>query len=188
MAWFAFDALLFRTGIYSRIAEPVSTTGYFELTLRRELQKQSEFGDNLIVTLGDSRFGYMPRVANELTPESGYVFRHAGVPGTNPEAWYYMLRDLDPSARRYRAIVFAVNDYDDEDGDVDPGLEPGPAQYYMDRLRLTDIADFTRSFKTPALRWAAFRNSLLKGFTKQPGHPRAALVPPETALGRDVLP
>jgi hypothetical protein len=167
LAWFAFDALLFRTGIYSRISEPDSTTGSFELTLRRELQKQTGFGDNLIVTLGDSRFGYMPRVANELTPESGYVFRHAGVPGTNPEAWYYMLRDLDPSARRYRAIVFAVNDYDDEDVDFDPGLEPGPAQYHMDRLRLTDIAGFTRSFKTPALRWAAFRNSLLKGFTKQ---------------------
>jgi hypothetical protein len=106
MGVFGLDALLFRTKIYPQLIEPDSTTGQFELTLRRELKAQRQYGDNLVVTLGDSRFGYSPRLADELTPQTGYVFRHAGMPGTDVRAWYYMLRDLDPTARRYRAVVF----------------------------------------------------------------------------------
>ena len=52
--------------------------------------------------------------------QTGYVFRHAGVAGSDVRTWYYMLRDLDPTARRYRAIVFGVDDYEDEDGVVQP--------------------------------------------------------------------
>ena len=50
-----------------------------------------------------------------MTPQSGYVFRSAGAAGTDPRSWYYMLRDLDPTASRYRAVVFGVDDFDDED-------------------------------------------------------------------------
>src|SRR5579862_6607548 len=111
---FALDSLLFRTPLYPPWLAPYSSTGIFENTFRRELRSQAENGDNLIVTLGDSRFGYLPRLANELTPQSGYVFRNAGAAGTDPRAWYYMLRDLDPTASRYRAVVFGVDNFDDE--------------------------------------------------------------------------
>ncbi len=60
-----------------------SSTGVFELTLRREQQAQALNGDNLVVTLGDSRFAYLPRLANQVTAQTGYVFRHAGVAGTD---------------------------------------------------------------------------------------------------------
>src|SRR5579872_3360885 len=71
LAAFGVDALLFRTGIYTSILEPDSTTGIFELTFRGERLRQSENGDNMVATVGDSRFAYLPRQANELTPQSG---------------------------------------------------------------------------------------------------------------------
>ena len=64
---FALDALVFRTGFYTRILETESTTGVFERILLREQQAQPWYGRNLVVTLGDSRFAYYPRVANQQT-------------------------------------------------------------------------------------------------------------------------
>src|SRR6516162_8690744 len=94
--FFALDGLVFRTGLYTSILEPESSTGTFEQILRREQRAQSRYGPNLIVTLGDSRFAYYPRVANQHAAENGFFFRQAGVAGTDARTWYYMLRDLDP--------------------------------------------------------------------------------------------
>jgi hypothetical protein len=161
---FALDSLLFRTSLYTPWLEPNSTTGEFENTFRRELQSQSENGDNLVVTLGDSRFAYLPRLANELTPQSGLVFRNAGAAGTDPRSWYYMLRDLDPTASRYRAVVFGVTDFDDEDDYEDHSADSRTLHYAIVRLRLTDAIDFARSFPTWSQRWEALRGCLFKGF------------------------
>jgi hypothetical protein len=136
----------------------------FESTLRRELRSQAENGDNLIVTLGDSRFAYLPRLANELTPQSGLVFGTAGAAGTDPRAWYYMLRDLDPTASRYRAVVFGVTDFDDEDDYEDHSADGRTLHYVIVRLRLADTIEFARSFPTWSQRWEAFRGALFKGF------------------------
>ncbi len=163
---FGLDALLFRTKMYPQLLEPDSSTGQFEMTLRRELKAQRLYGDNVVVTLGDSRFGYSPRLADELTPQTGYVFRHAGLAGTDVRAWYYMLRDLDPSARRYRAVIFGVNDYDDEDWGI-PEDDPRLLHYVIARLRLSDIPDFSHAFQDKSLQWEAFRGSILKGLVYQ---------------------
>ena len=80
---FALDGLFFRTPFYSSILEMNSSTGVFELTLLREQQAQRQNGDNMVVTLGDSRFAYSPRLANQPTSQTEYVFRHAGVAGTD---------------------------------------------------------------------------------------------------------
>jgi hypothetical protein len=160
---FALDAVLFRTGIYTSILEPDSSTGIFELILRREQQAEPWYGRNLVVTLGDSRFAYYPRVANEQKTATGFSFRHAGVAGTDARAWYYMLRDLDPARDRYRAIVLGVEDYDDEDGAYDIGDDLATLHYVAARLRFLDILPFAFSFDSPAVRWQAFRGSLLKG-------------------------
>jgi hypothetical protein len=159
----ALDALVFRTGLYTSILEPDSSTGTFELILRREQQAQPWYGRNLVVTLGDSRFGYYPRVANEQTATTGFAFRHAGVAGTDARAWYYMLRDLDPNQDGYRAIVIGVDDYDDEDGAYDIGDDLATMHYVAARLRFSDVIPFALSFGQPAARWEAFRGSLLKG-------------------------
>jgi hypothetical protein len=163
----ALDALLFRTGIYASVLEPNSSTGIFELILRREQQAAPRYGRNLVVTLGDSRFAYYPRVANEQKAATGFSFRHAGVAGTDARSWYYMLRDLDPTRDRYRAIVLGVDDYDDEDGAYDVSNDLATLHYVAARLRLSDIIPFALSFESPASRWEAFRGSLLKGIVFQ---------------------
>ena len=161
---FGLDALLFRTELYPRFLDPESAAGTFELTLRREKQAQRLYGDNLVACFGDSRLGLSPREAARVAPETGYLLRLAGVAGSDPRTWYYLLRDLDPSRRRYRALVFAVNDYSDEDGKYDPADDIRPLHYVINRLRLADVPDFCRIFPAGPLQREAFRGSLLKGF------------------------
>lgn len=161
---FGIDALLFRTNLYRSWLEPDSTAGLFEFVLWREQQAQKRNGDNVVITLGDSRFAAVPMLANKLTPHSGYVFRSAGVAGSDPRFWYYMLRDLDPHADRYRAIVLGVGDYDDEDGTLEKSSDVAALHYLAGRLRLSDTLDFADSCTDPEARRQALRDGLLKGF------------------------
>jgi hypothetical protein len=161
------DALAFRTRYYAQNLEPDSTTGLFELILWREQQAQKALGDNVALTMGDSRFGIVPKISNALAPETGYVFRSAGVAGTDARSWYYMLRDLDPAADRYRAIVFGVDDYSDEDGPSEPDDDIRALHYCIARLRVTDVLDFARSFHSFAEKMEALRGGLLKGIVYQ---------------------
>jgi hypothetical protein len=164
---FGLDALAFRTRYYASKLKPDSTTGLFELILWREQQAQKTLGDNVVVTLGDSRFGIVPKISNALAPETGYVFRSAGVAGTDARSWYYMLRDLDPAADRYRAIVFGVDDYSDEDLPSEPDDDIRALHYCIARLRVTDVFDFARSFHSFGERLEALRGGLLKGIVYQ---------------------
>lgn len=164
---FALDGLLFRAPFYPSILQMDSSTGAFELTLRREQQAQARNGDNLVVTLGDSRFAYSPKLANQATAQTGYVFRHAGVAGTDVRSWFYMLRDLDPTARRYRAVVFGVTDYDDEDEFFTPDDDIRALHYVIARLRWSDVPGFALSFHSPKVQCEALRGSSLKGIVYQ---------------------
>ncbi len=163
---FALDALLFRI-FYPPLLDPNSSTGLFELILRRELAAQTHSGDNLVVTLGNSRFGYSRKLLDHRPDKSAYTFRDAGIAGSGPRVWYYMLRDLDPSRQRYRAVVFGVDDYDDEDRLENPDDAIRDLHFVIARLRLSDILDFPRSFHTPELQWTVFRECLLKGSVYQ---------------------
>ena len=163
----ALDGLIFRLGPYKKILEPDSTTGEIELVLRRELEAQSQYGDNLVVTLGNSRMAYYARDAAKLEPQTGYYLRHAGLAGTDARSWYYMMRDLDPTASRYRAVVIAVNDYDDEDPFFSEASDLRVLHYAAVRLRLADIPELVPSFPEWSSRWEALRSLLLKGYTYQ---------------------
>jgi len=82
-------------------------------------------------------------------------------------AWYYMIRDLDPTARRYKALVFGVDDYADEDRYYNPNDDIRALHYVIARLRLSDVLEFARSFDSRELQIAAFRGGLLKGIIFQ---------------------
>lgn len=161
------DSLLFRTGFYATILEPDSSTGLFEMILRRELKAQARYGDRMVATFGNSRFAWSPRVLDGRPGTHRYVLRHAGVAGSDARAWYYMIRDLDPTTRRYRALVFGVDDYDDEDRAYNPNDDVRDLHYVIARLRLTDTIDFARSFDSSDLQFAAFRGGFLKGIIYQ---------------------
>src|ERR1051325_4534553 len=164
---FVVDGLLFRTNLYPSVIEPDSTVGQVEMILTREREFLKRNGDNIVATLGDSRFAYSPRLSNELTARTGYVFRHAGAAGSSARIWYYMLRDLDPTARRYRAIVIGVPEFEDEDEPINPADDGRDLHYLAVRLRWIDTLEFARSFQDWRLRWLAFRGCLLKGFLLQ---------------------
>jgi hypothetical protein len=163
----ALDSLLFRTGFYATILQPDSSTGLFEMILRRELAAQQRLGDNLVVTFGNSRFAWSPKAVDQRPGPHKYVLRTAGVAGSDARAWYYMIRDLDPTARRYRALVFGVDDYDDEDRLYNPNDDIRALHYVIARLRLGDILEFARSFDSRDLQIAALRGGFLKGIIFQ---------------------
>ncbi len=177
---FLLDAAIFRTGIYMRWVEADSSTGLTEYRFRAERDRQRQAG-NLVLTFGDSRMAYLPRVANQYTSKSGYVFRHAGTAGSSARDWYYLMRDLDPRANRYQAIVIGLDDLEDEDSLVSRQDDPRSLHYNIGRLALTDLWDFAISHPSPAYQWAAIRGGILKGIVMQEDfhhlllHPKARI-------------
>ena len=162
LALFLIDAIVFRTGLYPSILDTDSSTGRLELVLASEAKRQATGGPRILVT-GDSRMGLLVRTANQLSPQLGYTFGFIGVAGTRPRCWYYMLRDGDPTARRYAAIVLPVGDYDDQDTYDDQEEWTADLRYVVARLRLGDALDFARSYRSIRGRWQALRGGLFKG-------------------------
>lgn len=155
-----FENLVFN--FYPRILSPDSSTGRLELVLRNELRRRVDLHKQ-IVAVGDSRMGFFPRYANELTGETGYTFASLTVPGTTPRCWYYMLREVDPAAQRYAAIIIPVYDYDDEEIEEDSADRVTDLHYLAPLLRWSDVAEFSRSYHTPSLAFEAGFGILLKG-------------------------
>ncbi len=106
----------------------------------------------------------MPRVANEMKPNTGYTFASVSLGGALPRVWYYQLRDLDPAANQYAAILLPSDDYDEPDGAGDFYADREPDLHYLvARLKLNDLAEFSRSYDENRLKWAAVCGMLLKG-------------------------
>ncbi len=153
------DAVAFRTGFYVRILEPVSSAG---LTMNYIWHEQARVHPAApqVLALGDSRMGFDTAVANSLG--TGCEFGSIAVPGTLPRCWYYMLREVDPRANKYAAVIVAVDDYDDEDwGDHSSRLSD--IQYTAPLLRAGDLAEFSLSYPEWTGRWLALQSGLLKG-------------------------
>ena len=163
----ALDALLFHTALYPAILDPDSSTGLFELILRREQKAQARGDPDLVATLGNSRFAFSPKVLDQSGLNRPYRLRAAGIAGSNARVWYYMLRDLDPARRRYRAVVLAVDDYDDEDRGGDPADDVRELHYVIARLRFADALTFAGSFDDRQFQWEALRGVILKGIVFQ---------------------
>jgi hypothetical protein len=166
----ALDAAVFRSGLYASYIEPDSIAGTVQLTLLRERKHQQEWKEPLVLTMGDSRMNYSPKVANEHCASQGLPFRltHGGVAGSNPRVWHYLLREIDPTSRRYAAIVIPVDDYDDEDSFQDYSSYPLDAKYLSLLLRWEDMPEFPLSYTIDKYRQEAWRTCLLKGPVMQP--------------------
>jgi hypothetical protein len=137
------------------------------LILHREQEAQKNAGGNLVVTFGNSRFAWSSKVTDQERVASPYRFRDAGIAGSSPRVWYYMSRDLDPTAHAYRALVFGLDSYEDEDGVYNPDDDIRDLHYVINRLRFTDVVQFARSFHDPQVQWQAFRGGALKGLIYQ---------------------
>ena len=163
---FLIDAVIFRTRLYFPYLEPDATAGNLEMICYLETHRKPA-GGKQVVALGDSRLALTPQLANQAGAGRGYEFANVGVAGSSPRVWYYMLRDLDPEARRYAAVLLPVDDYDDEDRSQQPADEIADLHYAIARLRLADVLEFSFSFPSWQRKWQALRGSLFKGVVYQ---------------------
>lgn len=161
IAFATIEGAVFHTGLYPWILNPDASTGYLETILRNE-RERPKTGPQ-ILGIGDSRMLLLPRLSNQHTAETGYTFGTIATAGSSPRDWYYMLRDTDPTARQYRAIVFALESYDDDDKWGDEYDNDADLSYVIARLRLSDIREFSRSYHSLQQQWKAARGILFKG-------------------------
>jgi hypothetical protein len=156
------ETLIFHTDFYASMINPDSSAGYLELEVGNEIRRVVT-GRNQVLTIGDSRMGFFPRYTDQQQPPTGYTFATIATAGTTARCWYYMLRDVDPTARRYAAIVIGVNDYEDAETWDNTADYITDLHYLIARLRWSDLVEFSTSFDEPAFKWQAARGILLKG-------------------------
>jgi hypothetical protein len=157
------EFLVFHTRLYTLVLSPESSTGILELRLENETRRPVA-DRNQVLIIGDSRMGgFFPRYADQIRPALRYTFATIATPGTTPRCWYYMLRDVDPSARRYAAIVIGVNDYDDAETWDNHADYISDLHYLIARLRLRDLVEFSSSYHDPSLKWESARGILVRG-------------------------
>jgi hypothetical protein len=159
--FWAVEFAIFHTDAYYTILSHDSSTGSVETYIRNEL-KRARTSPRQVLTIGDSRMGFLPRYANEL--QTGYEFGTIALGGATPRDWYYMLRGADPDANRYSAILIAMDDYEDVEVEEDNSVRAADLYYLIGRLKYSDLVYFARSYQhDPRLEWAAVRGILLKG-------------------------
>ena len=117
-----------------------------------------------MLVLGDSRIaeGFSATLANELGSPAGLKFVSLAEPAASANTWYYMVREVDPTTRRYAAIVIPYG----------IGYEPNsadPLRISMTAplLRYGDCFHFASGFQRWSGRFRAFIACILRGSAYQ---------------------
>lgn len=158
------EGFLFREGWYYKYFEPNSSAGWVELHLYW-LRRFQPKGKHEVLVVGDSRIaeGFSARQATEISQKRNLYFWNMGIAGSPPRVWYYVLRDADPSRRRFEAIVLAMDHYAEEETFDSMPARLIDLNFVIARLRLADAWDFASTMKTPEQRREAVVGALLKG-------------------------
>jgi hypothetical protein len=161
LAVVVWDAVMFRSGFYMRMLEPQSLAGSTRNAVHVIEGTVLPDRRNVLV-IGNSRIGeaLAPDLADATTKGSGLHFVNGFIAGSDLRVWYYLLREVDPEARRFSAVVLAVP--------LDPAEMLGTMAdnvvdigYLEPLLRLRDAGIFPASFDDSALRRRALRSILL---------------------------
>ena len=162
-AFVCLDGIIFHTGLYVSMLAPDSYAGRLAVITRAEKQRPAS-GLKEVLVLGDSRMaeGFSTAVADELGSTAGLKFVNLAEPASSVNTWYYMLREVDPSARRYSAIVVPYG----------IGYEPSTADplrisMAAPLLRYGDCFDFASGFQRWSGRFRAFAACILRGSAYQ---------------------
>ncbi len=164
------DATVFRSGWYFRLAAPESTAGSVINDLRA-IRKFYVPGRKNILVLGNSQIGegFSARIADATSGRDDLHFINGSDAGTTPRVWYYLLRKVDPDAKRFAAIALMV-DYDVGANRIDMNNYLADTNYLLPLLRLSDLQDYPASFTNADERERA----------------RRAIVLPLQAFGKDI--
>ena len=162
-AFMAVDGAIFHSGLYVSILAPSSYAGRVWRLTRAET-KRAPSGLKEVLVLGDSRVaeGFSNTLADELGSPAGLKFVSLAEPAASANTWYYMLRKVDPTKRRYSAIIIPYG----------LGYEPNnadPLRISMTAplLRYGDGFHFASGFQRWSGRFRAFVASILRGSAYQ---------------------
>ncbi|HEU0273137.1 MAG TPA: hypothetical protein VFQ83_01240 [Candidatus Udaeobacter sp.] len=162
-AFICVDGVIFHSGLYVSILAPGSYAGGVERITLAE-KKRAPSGLKEVLVLGDSRIaeGFSASLANDLGSPAGLKFVSLAEPAASANTWYYMLREVDPTKRRYTAIIIPYG----------LGYEPNnadPLRISMTAplLRYEDSFHFASGFQRWSGRFRAFIAGILRGSAYQ---------------------
>ena len=157
------DGAVFHSRLYVSILAPNSYAGRVAKITRAEKERPPT-GLKEVLVLGDSRMaeGFSTTLANELGSPVGVRFVSLAEPAASANTWYYMVRDVDPTARRYAAIVVPYG----------IGYEPNSADALRismtaPLLRYGDCFHFASGFQRWSGRFRSFIACILRGSAYQ---------------------
>jgi len=163
VAFICVDGAIFHSGLYVSILAPSSYAGRVSRITRAE-KGRAPSGLKEVLVLGDSRIaeGFSAALANELGSPAGFKFVSLAEPAASANTWYYMVREVDPTARRYAAIVIPYG----------IGYEPNKADALRismtaSLLRYGDCFHFASGFQRWSGRFRAFIACILRGSAYQ---------------------
>jgi hypothetical protein len=158
---FTANAALFNSTVYYRVLQPKSSAGrayYFSTA-----EKARPFNpDKDILVLGDSRIesGFSAEISSRVSTGSNFI--NAGLAGTAPRVWYYLLREIDPDALRYKAVVLTVSSFSDRNTFNDNNRDD--VRYLAPLTGFSDISDISLSYDSNLFKVENAFNLCLKGF------------------------
>jgi hypothetical protein len=162
-AFICVDGAIFHSGLYVSILAPSSYAGRVAKITQAE-RERAPSGLKEVLVLGDSRIaeGFSTTLANELGSPAGLKFVGLAEPAASANTWYYMVREVDPTTRRYAAIVIPYG----------VGYEPNsadPLRISMTAplLRYGDCFHFASGFQRWSGRFRAFIACILRGSAYQ---------------------
>ena len=162
-AFICVDGVIFHSGLYVSILAPSSYAGRVVRITQAE-RERAPSGLKEVLVLGDSRIaeGFSPTLANELGSPAGLKFVGLAEPAASANTWYYMVREVDPTRRRYAAIVIPYG----------IGYEPNSADALRismtaPLLRYGDCFHFASGFQRWSGRFRAFVACILRGSAYQ---------------------
>jgi hypothetical protein len=159
------EGLVFRLGWYNKYLEPNSSAGSVESHLYW-LRRFPHRDKPEVIVLGDSRIeeGFSARAAAAATVDR-IRFWNFGIAGTPPRVWFYMLRDGDPTRRRFATIVIPMDGYEDADRPEIQANRLIDLNFVIGRLSVSDCWDFAASIRLPEYKARALSGCLLRGIT-----------------------
>src|SRR4030095_5864766 len=162
-AFICVEGVIFHSGLYASILAPSSYAGRV-VRLTEVEKKRAPSGLKEVLVLGDSRIaeGFSATLANELGSSSGLKFVSLAAPAASANTWYYMVREVDSTMRRYSAIIVPYG----------IGYEPNsadPLRISMTAplLRYGDCFHFASGFQRWSGRFRAFVACILRGSAYQ---------------------
>jgi hypothetical protein len=162
-AFLCVDGAIFHSGLYVSILAPSSYAGRVARITQAE-KERAPSGLKEVLVLGDSRIaeGFSMSLANQLGSPAGLKFVSLAEPAASANTWYYMVREVDPTGRRYSAIIIPYG----------IGYEPNsadPLRISMTAplLRYGDCFHFASGFQRWSGRFRAFIACILRGSAYQ---------------------